>query len=98
MKSSPIPFRRAAFVCTQAREDGRAACANPGAAGAEIAAALKKAVEEAGLKGKVRVVRAGCLGLCAQGPNVFLYPEGTHCAGVALSDVPELVRRLGEGL
>ncbi len=38
--------------------------------------ALKMKVKEAGLDGAVRVNRAGCLGVCAQGPIMVVHPEG----------------------
>ena len=94
MEKKSVPYRRTVFVCTNVRTDGRAACANPGRGGDEICEALKHAVKKAGLKGKVRVARSGCLDLCAQGPNLFLYPEGEWRSGVTLEDVPELVKEI----
>jgi len=94
MERASVPFRRTAFVCTNVRTDGREACANPGRGGDALCKALKDEIKRAGLKGRVRVARSGCLDLCAQGPNVFLYPDGEWCSGVSAADVPELVRRL----
>ena len=45
--------------------------------GDEIRQALIKEVAERGLADEVRVVDAGCMGYCAAGPVVVIYPEGT---------------------
>ena len=94
MKKRPVPYVRTVFVCTNVRADGRVACANPGRGGAEVCEALKHEVKKAGLKGKVRVARSGCLDLCAQGPNLFIQPEGEWYSGVATADVPELLKKI----
>lgn len=91
-----IPFERTVFVCTNVR-DGKPACGNPGAGGLEICEALKDGVKAAGLKKRVRVARSGCLDLCAQGPNVFLYPDGEWHSGVTLADTAEILKRLSGG-
>ena len=38
--------------------------------------AFKEALQQAGLKGKVRANRSGCLDACEKGPAVVVYPEG----------------------
>ena len=43
---------------------------------------LKDRVSRAGLKRRVRVNRAGCLGQCGHGPMVVVYPDGVWYAGV----------------
>ena len=96
MERRPIPYRKTVFVCTNVREDGRVACANPGRGGDDLCAALKDAVKKLGLKGKVRVARSGCLDLCEKGPNVFVLPDGDWYSGVAEKDLPELLRKLSE--
>ena len=94
MKSRPVPYRRTVFVCTNVRADGRAACANPGRGGDRVCEVLKKAVKDAGLKREIRVARSGCLDLCAEGPNVFIQPDGQWASGVSEADVPELLKRI----
>lgn len=94
MEKKNVPYARTVFVCTVTREEGRVACANPGRDGALICDALKDAVKTAGLKGKVRVAKSGCLDLCEQGPNLFVYPDNEWRSGVALADVPALVDEL----
>lgn len=93
MESRSVPYQKTVFVCTNVRE-GRAACANPGKGGDAVCHALKEAVKAAGLKSKIRVARSGCLDRCAEGPNLFVYPQGEWLSGVCEADVPELLRRL----
>lgn len=94
MEKKGVPYRKTVFVCTNARQDGRVACANPGRGGDKICEALKEEVKKRGLKGKVRVARSGCLDLCEKGPNLFIYPDGEWRSGVTLQDVPELAEKL----
>ena len=94
MDKKPVPYKKTVFVCTNVRADGRVACGNPGRGGLELCEALKGAIKEKGLKGKVRVARAGCLDLCGQGPNAFLYPGGEWLSGVTAADVPEILKKL----
>ena len=95
MRSEKVPFRRTLFVCTHSRPEGeRASCGNPGRGGVETLAALKEAAEKAGLKGKVRIARSGCLDLCEKGPNAFLYPDGEWLSGLTPADAESVVRKL----
>lgn len=95
MEKKPVPFERTVFVCVNVRDGAkRVACGNPGRGGSELCEALKSAVKEKGLKGKVRVAKTGCLDLCEQGPNAFLYPSGEWLSGLTEADVPSLVDKL----
>ena len=42
----------------------------------------------------MRVAKSGCLDLCEQGPNAFVYPGGEWLSGVTAADVPDIVRKL----
>jgi (2Fe-2S) ferredoxin len=96
MNKKPVPFQKTVFVCTNAREGGRVACGNPGRGGLELCESLKHAIKAEGLKGKVRVARSGCLDLCEQGPNVFLYPDDEWLSSVTPADVPAILKKLTE--
>ena len=56
-----------------------------------IAEAMEREIREKGLENEVKVVRTGCFGLCAMGPVVIVYPDGTFYSLVKLEDVPEIV-------
>ena len=57
----------------------------------KIAAALEKALADNGLDKEVKVVRTGCFGLCALGPIMIVYPEGTFYSRVTPENVDEIV-------
>ncbi|MBR4242088.1 MAG: NAD(P)H-dependent oxidoreductase subunit E, partial [Eubacterium sp.] len=53
--------------------------------------AFKEQLELAGLTHEIKLVQTGCFGLCALGPVVIVYPEGTFYSQVHADDVPEIV-------
>ena len=52
---------------------------------------FEKEIEKNGLAEEVKVVQTGCFGLCALGPVVIIYPEGTFYSRVQEKDVAEIV-------
>ena len=44
-----------------------------------------------GLENEIKLVQTGCFGLCALGPIVIIYPEGTFYSMVKPEDVKEIV-------
>ena len=57
----------------------------------KIGDALEQQIAEKGLADEIQVVRTGCFGLCALGPVMIVYPEGTFYCRVTIDDVPEIV-------
>lgn len=76
------PFKHHVFICTNERsaEDPKGSCVHKGAAG--LHAHAKERCHQLGLKGKVRVNKAGCLDTCAQGPALVVYGEDDPPGGV----------------
>ena len=64
-------------------------CESAGAS--SIIAEFEKQLKAHNLDKEVRVVKTGCLGLCAKGPNVVVYPEGVFYCHVSPEDVQEIV-------
>lgn len=63
-----------AFVCTNARTDGRDDCAKFG--GQEFFAKMKAEIKEKKLNGTLKVTRTGCLGYCnSVGCTVAVYRQ-----------------------
>ena len=56
-----------------------------------IQKAFNEQIEIAGLSEEVKLVQTGCFGLCALGPVVIIYPDGTFYSRVTPDDVPEIV-------
>jgi (2Fe-2S) ferredoxin len=86
-------FKRHFFVCLKERPpSGKPSCGPRG--GVDIYNHLQESLgshEE--LWGDVCVTVASCLGPCLDGPMMVVYPEGTWYAGVAPSDVDEIVEQ-----
>ena len=57
----------------------------------QIIEAMQAEIDRVGLAEEVKVVKTGCFGLCALGPVVVVYPEGSFYSRVEVSDVKEIV-------
>ncbi len=57
----------------------------------QIAERLKEEIKAKGLDKEVNVITTGCFGLCALGPIMIVYPEGTFYSRVTVDDIPEIV-------
>ena len=56
-----------------------------------IVETLESEIKKNGLETEVQVVKTGCFGLCALGPIMIVYPEGTFYSMVKKEDIPEIV-------
>ncbi|MBQ2875446.1 MAG: 4Fe-4S binding protein [Clostridia bacterium] len=56
-----------------------------------VQAAFLENIEAYGLQDEVKLVQTGCFGLCALGPVVIIYPDGTFYSRVTPEDVKEIV-------
>jgi (2Fe-2S) ferredoxin len=86
------PYICHVFVCVNDRQGKRKSCADGWSP--QVRMALKQAVNDRGWKGRVRVSQCGCMGLCADGPNIILYPQQVWYAGVTMSDVDSILSRV----
>ncbi len=68
---------------------GGTGCTSSGSV--QLAQALEMELKAAGLEDEVKIVKTGCFGLCALGPVMIIYPEGTFYSQVAVEDIPEIV-------
>ncbi len=57
----------------------------------KIIETLNKEIKKNGLEEEVNVVRTGCFGLCALGPIMIVYPEGSFYSMVKVENIPEIV-------
>lgn len=58
----------------------------------DIIKALNDEIAANGLEKDVKVVMTGCFGLCAKGPIMVIYPEGTFYHSVTVADVKEIIQ------
>ena len=56
-----------------------------------IQEAFAENIEKNGLSEEIKIVQTGCFGLCALGPGVIVYPDGTFYSRVTPEDVAEIV-------
>ena len=69
-------------------------CGGTGCTSSGSRAISDKLAEELKIKGledEVKIVQTGCFGLCALGPIMIIYPEGTFYSMVTPDDIPEIV-------
>ena len=76
-------YRSHVLVC------GGTGCTSSGSR--RIIEKLEKEIAANGLSEEVGVVKTGCFGLCALGPIMIVYPEGTFYSMVREDDIPEIV-------
>ena len=76
-------YRSHVLIC------GGTGCTSSGSV--KIMEAMNKEIAAMGLDEEVKVVGTGCFGLCALGPIMIVYPEGTFYSNVKLEDVHEIV-------
>ena len=89
MKKALSPYKAHLFICTKSRDNSRKSCGDH--AGFSLAEHLKDEVKRRGLKPAVRVSTSGCLGLCEDGPNIMIYPQGIWFSAVTREDLPEIL-------
>lgn len=76
-------YRSHVLVC------GGTGCTSSGSN--QIISSLESEIAKNGLAEEVQVVKTGCFGLCALGPIMIIYPEGTFYSMVQPDDVAEIV-------
>ena len=68
---------------------GGTGCTSSGSAALREALAKELAAND--LSEEIKIVQTGCFGLCALGPIMIVYPEGTFYSRVTEEDIPEIV-------
>ena len=68
---------------------GGTGCSSSGSA--KLGEKLAEELKAKGLDEEIKIVMTGCFGLCALGPVMIVYPEGTFYSRVTLEDIPEIV-------
>jgi (2Fe-2S) ferredoxin len=85
------PFERHIFVCQNVRPEGapRPSCTSDGKS--DLIPQLQQFAKAAGLGGRIRINKAGCLDQCEHGPTVVVYPEAVWYGHVKPEDAAEIV-------
>ncbi len=85
MKTDDKGYDLHVFVCTNDKSD---ACGDRG--GQEIVNKLKAWSKKEGLKGKIRINKAGCLGRCESAVACVAYPKGEWAVKASPNDIEAL--------
>lgn len=88
MENSATPYKRQLFVCTNNANGEKASCGDY--QGEEVFRQLREIAKERKLHPMIRVAQAKCLGQCAKGVNIMVYPENTWHCGVRKEDISML--------
>jgi (2Fe-2S) ferredoxin len=95
MKIAVTPHALHLLFCTNTRADKSQSCGDAPDIHV-LADELKARFKNEKLP--VRVTRTGCLGPCAQGPNIMGYPHGLWFQEVKTADADAIVARVKEAL
>ena len=90
MDQARVPFQKILFVCVNRREPNETCCAHRESEA--LAAALKDRINALGLSRLIRVSKSGCQDLCAQGPNVMVFPDYVWYPHVSQADVERIIQ------
>ncbi|MBE6702581.1 MAG: NADH-quinone oxidoreductase subunit NuoF [Ruminococcaceae bacterium] len=77
-------IRKHVLIC------GGTGCTSSGSTA--LRTALENELAAKGIADEIKIVTTGCFGLCALGPIVIVYPEGTFYSLVKTDDIPEIVK------
>jgi len=85
-------YTRHAFICTNQTADGSACCEEHNAMA--MVKYAKDRLKELGMfgPGKVRLNKSGCMGRCAVGPVLVVYPDEVWYTYVDKDDVEEIIQ------
>jgi (2Fe-2S) ferredoxin len=84
-------FEHHVFVCHNSRpaDAPRRSCTTDGKS--DLHTQLQQLSKEAGLAGRVRINKSGCLDQCEHGPMVVVYPEAVWYGNVSAADAAAIV-------
>ncbi len=81
--SVPCEYKKTILIC------GGTGCTSSGSVA--IKDVLCEELKKQGIENDVKVVMTGCFGLCALGPIMIVYPEGSFYSRVEKEYIPEIV-------
>ena len=92
METSETPYKSHLFICSKSRNGEKKSCGD--LCSPELKPILKDAIKDRGWKGIVRISESSCLGVCAAGPNIMIYPQQIWLSDVSIDDVPKILETL----
>lgn len=91
MNQINTPYEKQIFVCTNDAKGEKASCGDH--KGEEIFRQLRETAKTRGHHPRIRVAQAKCLGQCAKGCNIMVYPDNVWYSGVTLNDVSVIAEK-----
>ena len=88
MLTTSTPYKKQIFVCTNNANGEKASCGDHH--GEEIFRRLREIAKVRKLHPMIRVTQAKCLGQCAKGVNIMIYPENVWYSNVYLEDISQI--------
>ncbi|RQW08550.1 MAG: (2Fe-2S) ferredoxin domain-containing protein [Calditrichaeota bacterium] len=84
-------YKKHVFICENIREksDPRGSCSRKGSP--SIRLLMKEEIARRGLKGRIRINKAGCLGTCKQGVSMVIYPDEIWYGKITKNDIEEII-------
>jgi len=84
-------YQKHLFFCINQKPEGKQCCQNAGAS--DYFYYAKQKLQQLGLCGpdKIRVSSSGCLGRCALGPALVIYPEAVWYTYSSYEDIDRII-------
>ena len=96
MPIEKTPYQVHVMVCQNTRPDQPERVSCGGLIATQISEDLKNFVDQNKLKSKVRISTAKCLGPCAKGPNVMIYPQEIWFSQCTLETIDDIKAKISE--
>lgn len=91
-KTNELPYKIHLFVCGNDRKGISKSCADGNSL--KVKEILKEKLAVLDWAKHIRVSLTHCLGLCAAGPNIVIYPQGIHFSEVSIDDIETIINEL----
>ena len=92
MKKQKIPYDKCILVCVNDRRGEKPSCGDQ--KGEEVFRKLREIAKARGLHPRMRVTQAKCLGQCATGTTIMIYPDKVWYSGVTLDNVDKIQEQI----
>lgn len=86
------------FICTNQKQNDKPCCANQNAQ--ELLEYAKKRAKELGLTKELqfRISSSGCMGRCADGPILVIYPQSEWHTYKSENDIDQILNKVAQDL
>ena len=86
-------YNKHVFFCTNQKDPGKKCCAEADAAAMWQHAKQRCQEEGLSVNDNIKISKAGCLGRCAKGPCIVIYPEGRWYTYHSAADIDKIIEQ-----